>query len=75
MNICRECNNVNVEWNGAWMQCANCGEVHERKSMVTLNESMHTFSSKVNNNLQDIAALPLKVTLMGKLTSRLNLIM
>ncbi len=75
MSVCRKCNNTNIVLNGVWKQCASCGEVHERQSMVMIDENTHSFSSKVKNSLQDIAALPLKVTLMGKLTSRFNLMM
>ena len=75
MNICRKCDNANVDWNGAWMQCANCGEVHERKGIMITNKDTHSFAKKVNNSLQDIAAFPLKVTFLGKLTSRFNLMM
>ena len=56
--------------NGEWKQCASCGEVYERQSVIL---STHTLSVAENNSLTDITLLPLKVTLMGKLTSRFNL--
>ena len=67
MDACRKCNNTNVTWNGAWKQCAGCGEVHERQNDIA-------FSSKRSNSLNDIVSLSFKSTLMGKLISRLRLI-
>ncbi|EIF50435.1 hypothetical protein [Sulfurovum sp. AR] len=69
MNACIKCNNTNVSWNGLWKQCVSCGEVHEKGASVMPN---HTIEK--SNSLQDIIALPLKSTLMGKLISRLHLI-
>ncbi len=74
MSVCRKCSNTNVAWNGVWKQCASCGEVHERQSVMVSNKSTHALSSEENNSLNDIAVLPLKLTLMGKLISRLHLI-
>ncbi len=71
MSVCRKCSNTNVVWNGVWKQCASCGEVHERQSVIV---STHALSYDENNSLDDIASLPLKSTLMGKLISRLHLI-
>lgn len=72
MDACRKCNNTNVVWNGAWKQCVVCGEVHEKD---TITVSDHTFLSYGEyKSLKDIASLPLKSTLMGKLISRFRLV-
>ncbi len=73
MNVCRKCYNVNVDWNGTWMQCANCGEVHEKKNIMQVDIASQADSFEVKNNLQDIVLLPLQLTLLGKLTSRFHL--
>ncbi len=73
MSACRKCNNTNIVLNGVWKQCANCGEVHERQSVVVRNP-MTKGLSKENNSLNDIVSLSFKSTLMGKLISRLHLI-
>lgn len=74
MDACRKCNNTNVTWNGVWKQCASCGEVHERESVVVHDKISCRILSNENNSLTDIDSLPLKSTLMGKLISRLHLI-
>lgn len=74
MNACRKCNNTNVSWNGVWKQCVNCGEVHERESVMENNTITCMRSLKENKSLEDIVSLPLKSTLMGKLLSGLHLI-
>lgn len=74
MDACRKCNNTNVTWNGVWKQCASCGEVHERESVVVRDKISCRLLSNENNSLTDIDSLPLKSTLMGKLISRLHLI-
>ena len=74
MNACRKCNNTNVSWHGVWKQCANCGEVHERESVMENNTITYVHSLKEKKSLEDIVSLPLKSTLMGKLISRLHLI-
>ncbi len=71
MKICRKCNNTNIILNGEWKQCASCGEVHERQSIIL---STHTLPTAENDSLTDIALSPLKFTFMGKLISRLHLI-
>ena len=68
---CRKCGNTNVAWNGVWKQCASCGEVHEKDSLM---ESSYIPSLKESKSLKDIALLPFKSTLIGKLRSRLHLI-
>ena len=73
MNACRKCNNTNVVWNTGWKQCASCGEVHERESTVVNNYTLSSQSHKSLKDLKDIASLPLKSTLMGKLISGLHL--
>ena len=72
MRVCRKCNNTNIILNGVWRQCANCGEVHERQSIMI---STPALSSQESTSLNDIASLPLKLTLIGKLTSRFNLML
>ena len=74
MSVCRKCNNTNLVLNGVWKQCASCGEVHERQSVVVSNPMAKGLSSKENNSLNDIVSLSFKSTLMGKLISRLHLI-
>ena len=74
MSDCRKCGNTNVTWNGVWKQCASCGEVHERQSVIVSNKIFCRLLSNENNSLTDINALPLKSSLMGKLISRLHLI-
>lgn len=71
MSTCRKCNNTNVAWNGEWKQCMNCGEVHEKETIVVID---HTVSFQEHKSLKDIASLPLKSTLMGKLISRFRLV-
>ena len=73
MTICRKCNNTNVTWNGAWKQCASCGEVHERQSVKVNNRVFCRLLSNENKSLNDIDALPFKSTLMGKLISKFQL--
>ena len=75
MEICYKCNNVNVEWNGEWKQCKNCGEVLERKALPCISTRIQAQLKKGNKSLSDIAGLPSNLTLMGKLTSRFNLMM
>jgi len=72
MIVCRKCGNTNIVLNGVWKQCANCDEVHERQGALL---STHTISPEKYSSLNDIASLPLKVSLIGKLTSRLNLML
>ena len=67
MRACRKCNNTNLVLNGAWRQCASCGEVHERDHTIAL-------SPKKSNTLDDIISLTFKSTFMGKLISRFRLI-
>ncbi len=74
MDACRKCNNTNVTWNGVWKQCASCGEVHERQSIIASNRIVCRLLSNENKSLNDIVSLPLKSTLMGKFISRLHLI-
>jgi len=73
MDTCNKCNNVNLEWNGAWKQCRNCGEVLDLKkaALSIIGKRAQSQWSHVHKNVNDIAALPYKVTLMGKLISRL----
>lgn len=71
MNICRKCSNTNIILNGIWKQCASCGEVHEKQSVML---GTHTLPTAENHNLMDIALSPIKFTFMGKLISRLHLI-
>jgi hypothetical protein len=68
---CRKCGNTNVDWNGVWNQCVNCGEVHEKYSVMV---NPYSTSSKKNKSLKDIALLPFKSTLIGKLRSSFHLI-
>jgi len=74
MSACRKCGNTNVVLTGVWKQCASCGEVHERDSVMVSNRISCRLLSNENKNLNDIASLPPKSTLMGKLVSRLHLI-
>ncbi len=74
MSVCRKCNNTNVTWDGVWKQCASCGEVHERQSVMESNKISCRLLSNENKSVKDIVSLPLKSTLMGKLISRLHLI-
>lgn len=67
MNACIKCNNTNLVLNGAWKQCANCGEVHERQEDIAL-------SPKQRSHLDDIISLSFKATFMGKLISKFRLI-
>ncbi len=76
MDICTKCNNVNIEWNGAWKQCRNCGEVLGRKeTLLAVDRCTESPWKQIHRSVNDIAALPEKATLMGKLTSRLHLMM
>ena len=70
MNVCKKCNNTNIVLNGVWSQCACCGEVHVRQSVML---GTHAIPTTENNSLTDIALSPLKSTFMGKLISRLHL--
>ncbi|HSR74377.1 MAG TPA: hypothetical protein VLL31_06000 [Sulfurovum sp.] len=70
MSACRKCNNTNVIWNGGWKQCVSCGEVYERESIIVSNCIL---PSQKHKSLADIASLPLKSTLIGKLISRFHL--
>jgi len=74
MNACRKCGNTNVVLTGVWKQCASCGEVHERDSVIESNRISCRLLSNENKNLNDIVPLPLKPTFMGKLISRFHLI-
>ena len=67
MRACRKCNNTNLVLNGAWRQCASCGEVHERDHDIAL-------SPKNSHTLDNIILLSFKSTFLGKLISRFRLI-
>jgi len=70
MSVCRKCSNTNIVLNGVWKQCASCGEVHSRQSVML---GTHAIPTVENNSLTNIALSPLKSTFMGKLLSRLHL--
>jgi len=74
MSVCRKCGNTNVVSNGVWKQCASCGEVHERDSVMVSNRISCRLLSNEHKDMNDIGSLPLKPTLMGKLISRFHLI-
>jgi len=74
MSVCKKCNNTNVTWDGVWKQCASCGEVYERDTPIQNNKISCRLLTNENKNLNDIASLPLKTTLLEKLISRLHLI-
>ena len=57
MDACRKCNNTNLVLNGAWRQCASCGEVHERRHDIAL-------TPKKKNHLNDIISRSFKSTFM-----------
>ena len=74
MSACRKCGNTNVAWDGVWKQCASCGEVHERDSIMVSNRISCRLLSNENKDMNDIVSLPLKPTLIGKFISRFHLI-
>ena len=65
MDACRKCNNTNLVLNGAWRQCASCGEVHEKRHDIALSPK---------TTLDNIISRSFKSTFMGKLISKFRLI-
>jgi len=70
MNVCKKCNNTNMVLNGVWKQCASCGEVYEKQSVII---GTHTIPVDKDHSVADIALAPLNSSFMGKLISRLHL--
>jgi len=66
MSVCRKCNNTNVTWNGVWKQCASCGEVHERQSVMESNKISCRLLSNENKSVKDIGIIAFKVDTDGK---------